>query len=110
MMPSGPGFVHVSDDPERDWERIGPHALYDAQTYAAWQPAGQRSAMHVDATSVADVKRSGAYVVLTPDETVALAERTGRVILHPLMGGMSPALGWEGLRRFEREVLPRLRA
>lgn len=110
MMPSGPGFVHVSDDPERDWQRIGPHALYDAQTYAAWQPAGQRSSMHVDATSVADVKRSGAYAVLTPDEAVALAERAGRVILHPLMGGMPPALGWEGLRRFEREVLPRLRA
>lgn len=110
MLPSGPGFVHVSDDPERDWERIGPHALYDAQTYAAWQPAGQRSAMHVDAVDVSDVKASGAYAVLTPDETVALAQRTGRVVLHPLMGGMPPALGWEGLLLFEREVLPRLGA
>lgn len=109
LMPSGPGFVHVSDDPERDWERIGPHALYDAQTYASWQPRGQRSSMHVDALSVDDVKASDAYAVLTPADTLALAASTGRVILHPLMGGMSPALGWESLRLFEREVLPRLR-
>ena len=24
-MPNGPGFVHVSEDPERDWQRIAPH-------------------------------------------------------------------------------------
>jgi hypothetical protein len=47
--------------------------------------------------------------VLTPDECVALAKRTGRVILHPLMGGLSPELGWESLRLFERKVLPRIR-
>jgi len=109
MLPSGPGFVHVSDDPARDWERIGPHALYDAQTYAAWQTSDQRSVMHVEAVGLDDVKRSDAYAVLTPEETLALARSTGRVILHPLMGGMPPALGWEGLRRFEREVLPQLR-
>jgi alkanesulfonate monooxygenase SsuD/methylene tetrahydromethanopterin reductase-like flavin-dependent oxidoreductase (luciferase family) len=26
-LPGGPGFVHVSHDPERDWQRIGPHAV-----------------------------------------------------------------------------------
>ena len=29
-------------------------------------------------------------------------------MLHPLMGGIAPALAWEGLQLFEREVLPRL--
>lgn len=109
MMPSGPGFVHVSNDPDGDWERIGPHALYDAATYAAWQPTGQRSAMHVEAMTLDDMKRSGAYQVLTPAQCIRLAEETGRVILHPLMGGMSPSLGWEGLRLFESEVLPHIR-
>ncbi len=107
-MPSGPGFVHVSEDPERDWQRIGPHALYDAQTYAAWQTPDQRSAMHVEAQTIDDMRRSAAYKILTPDECVALARETGRIILHPLMGGMPPALGWESLRLFEAKVLPRL--
>jgi alkanesulfonate monooxygenase SsuD/methylene tetrahydromethanopterin reductase-like flavin-dependent oxidoreductase (luciferase family) len=108
-MPNGPGFVHVSDDPERDWQRVGPHALYDAQTYAAWQTPDQRSSMHVEAQSIDDMRRSTAYKVLTPAQCVALAQETGRVILHPLMGGMTPALGWESLRLFEQKVLPRIR-
>jgi alkanesulfonate monooxygenase SsuD/methylene tetrahydromethanopterin reductase-like flavin-dependent oxidoreductase (luciferase family) len=110
MLPNGPGFVHVSADPDRDWQRVGPHALYDAQTYAAWQTPDQRSSMHVEAQTIDDMRRSEAYKVLTPEETIALAKGTGRVILHPLMGGMPAALGWESLRLFEREVLPHLRA
>ena len=109
MLPNGPGFVHVSADPARDWQRVGPHALYDAQTYAAWQTGDQRSSMHVDAETIDDMRRSAAYKVLTPAETIALAKETGRVILHPLMGGMPAALGWESLRLFEREVLPHIR-
>jgi len=109
MLPGGPGFVHVSNDPERDWARIAPHALYDAQTYAAWQTPDQRSSVHVDAQTAADVRKSGVYSVVTPDECVALAQKTGRIILHPLMGGLSPELGWEGLKLFESEVLPRIR-
>jgi alkanesulfonate monooxygenase SsuD/methylene tetrahydromethanopterin reductase-like flavin-dependent oxidoreductase (luciferase family) len=108
-LPSGPGFVHVSDDPERDWARIGPHALYDVQTYASWQPAGQRSSMHVEARTVDDVRRDGTYRVATPEECVAMAKEHGRFILHPLMGGLAPDLAWESLRRFEQHVLPRLR-
>ncbi len=108
-LPGGPGFVHVSEDPERDWARIAPHALYDSQTYAAWQTPDQRSQMHVEAQTTEDVRKSGVYRVVTPDECVALAQETGRVILHPLMGGMSPELGWQGLKLFESKVLPRIR-
>ena len=108
VMPGGPGFVHVSNDPERDWARIAPHALYDARTYAAWQPPGQRSQVHVAGNTLDELRRSGVYRVVTPDECVALAEEYGRVLLHPLMGGLSPTLAWESLELFERAVLPRL--
>jgi alkanesulfonate monooxygenase SsuD/methylene tetrahydromethanopterin reductase-like flavin-dependent oxidoreductase (luciferase family) len=110
MLPSGPGFVHVSEDPERDWQRILPHALYDARTYAAWQTPDQRSQVHVSGDDAESLRRSGVYRVVTPDECVALARETGRVILHPLMGGLDPDLGWRSLRLFAREVLPRIRA
>ena len=108
-LPRGPGFVHVSEDPERDWARIAPHALYDAQTYAAWQTPGQRSSVHVEARNADELRRSGVYRIVTPEECLRLAEETGQVLLHPLMGGMPPALGWEGLRLFATKVLPRLR-
>jgi alkanesulfonate monooxygenase SsuD/methylene tetrahydromethanopterin reductase-like flavin-dependent oxidoreductase (luciferase family) len=109
VLPGGPGFVHVTRDPEGDWRRIAPHALYDARTYHDWQTPGQRSAVHVDAVSEEDVRQSGVYRVVTPEECVAIAEQHGRVILHPLMGGIDPQLAWAGLRLFGDEVLPRIR-
>jgi alkanesulfonate monooxygenase SsuD/methylene tetrahydromethanopterin reductase-like flavin-dependent oxidoreductase (luciferase family) len=110
-LPSGPGFVFVAEDPDAAWDEIGPHALFDAQTYEAWQEGPQRSAVDVKgASSWEDVKASGVYQVLTPDECVALAaDDTGSVLLHPLMGGIPPRLGWQSLHLFERAVLPRLR-
>lgn len=111
MLPGGPGFVHVSDDPQRDWERIGPHALWDAQTYHSWQTPDQgSSAVHVDAKTLNDVRASGVYEIVTPKGCLALAQQHGRLIFHPLMGGLAPAIAWEGLRRFAAEVLPQLRA
>ncbi len=111
MLPGGPGYIHVSDDPDRDWQRVGPHALWDAQTYDSWQTSDQGgSEVHVAAKTVADVRASGVYSVVTPDGCVELAQRHGRLIFHPLMGGLPVEFGWEGLRRFEREVLPRLRS
>jgi alkanesulfonate monooxygenase SsuD/methylene tetrahydromethanopterin reductase-like flavin-dependent oxidoreductase (luciferase family) len=108
-LPGGPGFVHVTTDPERDWARIAPHALHDARTYASWQPPGQRSAVHVEAEDADALRRSGVYRVVTPEECVALAREHGRLVLHPLMGGLAPALAWESLELFRTAVLPRLR-
>jgi len=109
VMPGGPGFVHVSADPERDWERIMPFALHEAQTYHSWQN-GQRSSVDVDAQNADDIRNSGVYRVVTPAECIDLVRTNRLLTLHPLMGGMSPDLGWESLRLFEREVLPALRS
>jgi alkanesulfonate monooxygenase SsuD/methylene tetrahydromethanopterin reductase-like flavin-dependent oxidoreductase (luciferase family) len=111
ILPSGPGFVHVTDDPERAWRQIAPFALHEAQTYAAWQTPGQRSQVHTDAATVEELRASGVYRVVTPDECVALAQEvgpSGAIVLHPLMGGMDPALGWESLELFVNKVMPRL--
>ena len=109
VMPGGPGFVHVTRDPEGDWARIAPHALHDARTYHEWQTPGQRSAVHVAAVTETDVRASDVYRVVTPEGCLAIAREHGRVILHPLMGGLEPELGWASLRLFAERVLPELR-
>jgi len=111
-LPGNLGFVHVAEDPDEAWARIAPHAVYDAHTYMTWQPSDQRSAVHVDAPDADGVRASGVYRVVTPDECVALAEElgaAGTLLLHPLMGGITPELAWESLELFEKKVLPRLR-
>jgi alkanesulfonate monooxygenase SsuD/methylene tetrahydromethanopterin reductase-like flavin-dependent oxidoreductase (luciferase family) len=109
IMPGGPGFVHVTRDPERDWPRIAPHALHDARSYHEWQTPGQRSQVHVDAVTEDDVRTSPVYRVVTPEGCLEIAREHGRVLLHPLMGGIDPDLGWSSLRLFASDVLPRLR-
>ncbi len=112
VLPSGPGFVHVTDDPERAWAQIGPFALHEAQSYAAWQRDGQRSNVTTHATTVQELEESGIYWVVTPDECVeraAAMRPSAALTLHPLMGGMDPQLGWESLELFVDKVLPRLR-
>ena len=108
LLPGGPGFVHVTEDPEKAWAEIAPHALYDAQTYHRWQTPGQRSEVHVEAETLEDLKASGVYRVVTPDECVALANEVGNILLHPLMGGMHPDLGWQSMELFASKVQPRL--
>jgi len=111
-LPSGPGFVHVTDDPERDWNRLAPYVLHDARTYDSWQTPDVRSVVHVKGSDLDAVKASGVYRVVTPDECVALAEELGArgsILLHPLLAGMPPELGAESLELFAAKVLPRLR-
>ena len=111
LMPRGPGAVFVSEDPERTWATIGEHLLYDAATYASWQGRGQRSQVKAEAATVEELRAGGVYQVLTPDEVVALAAELGgggTITLHPLAGGIPPAVAEEGLDLVARRVLPAL--
>lgn len=111
-LPKGPGFVHVTEDPEKAWAEIARYAWYDADTYRSWQTPGQRSEVTPTATDIEGLRREGIYRVVTPDECVALAEELGErgtVILHPLLCGMPAEMGWESLELFRAKVLPRLR-
>jgi hypothetical protein len=72
---------------------------------------GQQSAVKDDASSVDELRKGGIYRVLTPDETVAFAEELGpmgALILHPMVGGLDPAIGWQSLNLLKEKVLPRL--
>lgn len=106
---TGPVFVHVTDDPARDWAVIAPHALHEANTYAAWA-AGARGSVYQAAERADDLRDNGQYVVITPDEALALARRQGSLTLKPLMAGLDPDLGWACLELVADRVLPHLQA
>jgi alkanesulfonate monooxygenase SsuD/methylene tetrahydromethanopterin reductase-like flavin-dependent oxidoreductase (luciferase family) len=107
--PMVPGFVMVSREPDATWAQIAPHALYDAQTYASWQEDGVRSDWVVpELRDADDLRTSGRYLVLTPEQCVARARADGAISLHPLMGGIAPEVAWASLRLFESAVLPEL--
>jgi alkanesulfonate monooxygenase SsuD/methylene tetrahydromethanopterin reductase-like flavin-dependent oxidoreductase (luciferase family) len=108
----GPGFLHVTEDPDADWERIARHALYETNAYGKWATEAGLDSSYKPVESADDLRRQGAYAVVTPDKCVTLATNlgdSGTLLFHPLMGGLDPEFSWKSLRLFEREVLPHIR-
>ncbi|MBM4266427.1 MAG: LLM class flavin-dependent oxidoreductase [Deltaproteobacteria bacterium] len=105
-------FVHVAKDPDAAWRRIAPHALHETNAYGAWLAGAGMASPYAVVSDADELRRSGRYLVLTPEE-LALRARAlgpmGSVVLHPLMGGLDPDLAWESLRLIESEVMPALR-
>lgn len=107
----GPAFLHVSEDPDRDWARIAPHALYETNCYAKWQAQTGVTGIFEEMTDADALRETGVFQVLTPEECLALAEQLGpdgQLLLHPLMGGLDADLGWESLELFAAKVWPHL--
>ena len=103
-----PLFVHVAEDPERAWNEIAPYAVYDVVSYNSWQTGDHDNVAASTASTADELAASGMWKVVTPDECIDLARRNGSVVLHPLMGGMPPELGWSSLELLVDKVLPAL--
>ena len=108
MLSEGPGMVMVSEDPDATWAAIGRNAVYDAGAYANWQYPDQRSSWAVEAEDVEGLKASGQWAVVTPEECADLVRTNGGATLHPLVGGIDPAIGWESLELVHSKVMPAL--
>jgi hypothetical protein len=68
----------------------------------------------MDQIDLAAMKKLGILSVVTPDEAVKLAQEADKMgaslSLHPLLGGMSPKLGFESIDLFINKVLPRIKS
>jgi alkanesulfonate monooxygenase SsuD/methylene tetrahydromethanopterin reductase-like flavin-dependent oxidoreductase (luciferase family) len=101
--------VHIAEDPARTWDELARYAMHDANEYARWA-AGLRNAIHRGARTADELRGSGEYPVLTPEEAVARLSGARRVSLQPLLAGVDPDIGWASLELFADRVLPALRA
>ncbi|MGH7291224.1 MAG: LLM class flavin-dependent oxidoreductase, partial [Myxococcota bacterium] len=109
----GPLFLHVAEDPDAAWQRIAPHALHEANAYGRWMAEAGTAGPYRPMADAAALRASGMYRVVTPDECATLADELGpdgTLLLHPLMGGLAPEVGWSSLELFAAKVLPRIHA
>jgi alkanesulfonate monooxygenase SsuD/methylene tetrahydromethanopterin reductase-like flavin-dependent oxidoreductase (luciferase family) len=108
MIPGdAPLNVFVAQDPDAMWAKIGENLLHDSRMYADWQiEAGMTSVALALATTVDELRAGSVYRIVTPDECVELARTYGTVSLHPLCGGIDPAVGWEMLELVGNTVIP----
>ena len=100
--------VVLAEDPEAAWEVLGPYFLYETNAYGAWRVAAQVASPFTPMADVEEVRASGRYRILLPEEYAAEIEAAGDLgmaQLHPMVGGIPPDLAWEHLRLFERACL-----
>jgi alkanesulfonate monooxygenase SsuD/methylene tetrahydromethanopterin reductase-like flavin-dependent oxidoreductase (luciferase family) len=107
------GWIHVSEDPEATWAQVAPHVANVVRSYAEWGGDPNYASLFKGLESLEQIKASGVYRVVTPDEAVAVvadARAKGLDIgFAPLISGLDPDLGWQGLELFVNKVLPRVR-
>jgi alkanesulfonate monooxygenase SsuD/methylene tetrahydromethanopterin reductase-like flavin-dependent oxidoreductase (luciferase family) len=109
--PINRGMIYLHEDPDRAWSELGDHILWEAVTYGGWS-TDERSLMHLPGVQTLDeVKASGRYRFLTPDQLIAEvrgAEHYGPLVLHPLVGGMPIDEAWKSVQLLTDTVLPAL--
>ncbi|HEX3796917.1 MAG TPA: LLM class flavin-dependent oxidoreductase [Acidimicrobiales bacterium] len=100
--------VALAKDSESGWEQMGPYFLHETNAYGAWQAQTNVGSPYRVATDVEELRATGSYVVLTPEEYVEelRASPFAFSMFHPMCGGIPPELAWTSLRLFEHEVLP----
>jgi alkanesulfonate monooxygenase SsuD/methylene tetrahydromethanopterin reductase-like flavin-dependent oxidoreductase (luciferase family) len=112
----GPGMtgghgdqVALAENPETAWPELGPYFLYETNAYGAWQAAaGIVATTYRPMSTVDEVRESGQYRILTPDEYAKETAEAGDLayaIFHPMVGGIPPELAWRHLHLFEEACL-----
>jgi alkanesulfonate monooxygenase SsuD/methylene tetrahydromethanopterin reductase-like flavin-dependent oxidoreductase (luciferase family) len=92
--------VFVADDVDRAWDEIGAYLLHDARMAAAYRHGDESVASITRADSVAELRSArSAYDVVTIDEAIRRISSGVVLALHPLCGGMPPAVAWPYLER-----------
>jgi alkanesulfonate monooxygenase SsuD/methylene tetrahydromethanopterin reductase-like flavin-dependent oxidoreductase (luciferase family) len=100
--------VVLAEDPDAAWPELGPYFTHEVNAYGAWQVASGVQGGYRPVKSLEELRQTGQYRILTPDEYSAELAAAGEfafALLHPMVGGIPPDRAWEHVRLFEKFVL-----
>jgi alkanesulfonate monooxygenase SsuD/methylene tetrahydromethanopterin reductase-like flavin-dependent oxidoreductase (luciferase family) len=112
---SGGRFLFCSQDPERDWELLKPHALYQLQNYARWFKAAGQPVFGDPPANFAELEARGVYLCGTPEQIIQATRDAHeqapfeRHFFWAIWPGVDPAMATSSIELFAREVIPSLR-
>jgi alkanesulfonate monooxygenase SsuD/methylene tetrahydromethanopterin reductase-like flavin-dependent oxidoreductase (luciferase family) len=108
-----PGIIMLSEDPDRTWSLLEPHAFHVVSEYAKWAAHEDNSNSPFKGLTTLDaLRKSRMFAVWTPDELLANADKVedrGTFVFQPLVGGFPPDEGWKSLELL-KGVIPALKA
>ncbi len=108
-----PAFLHIAEDPDRDWASIAPHARFESERLGQGGLAKGTSYGDYD---MSDAKLREVYQVLTPDEAIKLLSKIEQEApgfmfeLFPILPGMDIDLAQSSLELFAGKVMPPLQS
>jgi alkanesulfonate monooxygenase SsuD/methylene tetrahydromethanopterin reductase-like flavin-dependent oxidoreductase (luciferase family) len=101
--------VFVADDLDAAWAELGPHLMHDVLSYAAWNEGDtETSSLSFVRTAEELRAENRSHRIITVDEAVAWIRGGAPLPLHPLIGGLPPAVAWRYLQTVADKVLPAL--
>jgi alkanesulfonate monooxygenase SsuD/methylene tetrahydromethanopterin reductase-like flavin-dependent oxidoreductase (luciferase family) len=108
---TGLNWLHVSDTPAKTRREVEPHLLHYCRSYAEFTEGASSSSPFEGMTTIEAIEKSGLFYVVTPEECAKMAIETwkkmrGRFSIAPLIGGLSPKVGWKSLELLVDKVLP----
>jgi len=105
--PDLPTTTFVAHDVDRAWDELGPHMLYDAQAYAAWNEGDDTTSSLSFASNVEQLRaESRSHRIISVDEAIAEVRAGSMLGLQPLAGGLDPEVAWRYLRVVTDDVVP----
>jgi alkanesulfonate monooxygenase SsuD/methylene tetrahydromethanopterin reductase-like flavin-dependent oxidoreductase (luciferase family) len=98
----------LAENPDQGWEELGPFFLHETNAYGVWLAENDGAGPYQVVGDLEELKTLGTYRIVTPDQyiTELKAAPFPFAMLHPMCGGIPPALAWKSLRLFEHEVVP----
>lgn len=106
-----PMAVHIAEDVEEAWPLVAPHFLHMSAEYAKWaeQEGSATNSPFYGMDTLEKLRASNIFDVWSPDQVLEKLPAGQPINLMPLIGGMSPELGWKSLKLFSEKVLPKLK-
>ncbi len=105
--PGAPLTVFVADDEDAAWAELGEYLMNDVLSYAEWNEDSRNVASLSYSKTAADLRAErGAHRIMTVPEAVDFVRTDVVLPLHPLCGGVPPAVAWPYLRRVVDAVMP----
>jgi alkanesulfonate monooxygenase SsuD/methylene tetrahydromethanopterin reductase-like flavin-dependent oxidoreductase (luciferase family) len=99
--------IFVAEDLDAAWRELGPYLMHDVLSYAAWNE-GDAETTSLSFVKTAEELRAEnrSHRILTVDEAVAWVGEGAPLSLHPLIGGLPPAIAWRYLETVANKVMP----
>ena len=99
--------IFVADDIDRAWSELGEYLMNDVRGYAEWNQGDTTTANISFVGSPDELRRENrSHRIVTVEEAVEMVRGGTPLQLHPLVGGVPPAIAWPYLETVVEHVVP----